>query len=63
MAVIQDFYAFPVFNAVTPSSAGAIAAPTLGRPASGTAVNVFFPADATVEIYDDAEWLTQVDWK
>lgn len=55
--MVTDFYANVVFNTVTPSSAGAIGATTLAHPASGSIVNSLFPTDATVEVYNDVEWI------
>lgn len=55
--MIQDLYVFPSFNTVTPSSAGAAGATTFAKPPTGNAVNVPFPADTTVEILNDVEWI------
>jgi len=61
MAIIQDFFAFPVFNTVTPSSEGAAGATTFARPLSGSIVQSLFPADTPSEIVGDVQWIVQAD--
>lgn len=61
MGFVRVFNRLPVFNTVTPSSAGAAGAPTFARPPSGSIVETQFASSAASEIVDDVEWLMAMD--
>jgi len=55
---LQKFFAFPVFNTVTPSSVVA----SFARPPSGSIIQQVAPAaSAADEIINDVEWLQTDD--
>lgn len=59
MGFVRIFNQLPVFNTVTPSSAGAAGAPTFANPPSGSIVEAQFASSGASEIVDDVEWIVQ----
>mgnify|MGYP001615719600 CR=1 FL=1 len=55
--MLQVFYTPVIFNLTTPSSAGAAGATTFANPGTNNIVNGQVPADATVELVNDIEWI------